>query len=356
MKSYRPTGGMMFLALLFAFIHVSGLSAYGGDEISRKPWEYSLGEGMSIADTGLRLGGYASVEYEDATNDSGKLYFDDLSLFIFGDISRRWSFFSEVEEAHFAQIDVNGRTTTHSNAELERLHLDYMNSDRLGFRAGKFLTPIGIWNEIHAEPLTWTVSRPLVSFLGFPEFTTGIELFGDIPAADGDIGYSVFLQNNQGLQEKTNFRNADHIFGGRVRWLGPRGVEAGIPLLYYKEDSGDRVYMTGFDFSWRAADFNITAEGTYGSVDPESADPSHEYGYYLQGVYSVTARHSLVLRHEYLKGRAADGIFRALSVGGVYKLTGQVVFKGEYLIRGGSMRLEDVNSSDEVLFSSSILF
>src|SRR3972149_2056208 len=133
-------------------------SASFGSEIEA----YRLGEGLKIPSTPLRAGGYANVVYEDSTPAPGGFPFDDLSFFVFGDIGSRTRFFSEVENEHFMEIPLKGKASTRSNWQIERLYVDYLRGERFNLRVGKFLTPVGTWNEVHADPLTWTVWRAAV--------------------------------------------------------------------------------------------------------------------------------------------------------------------------------------------------
>ena len=241
----------IFIPALLFFISITTF-AYGEDVSISKPWEYQLGKGLRVADTGFRLGGYASIKYQDQGGSDGKVIFDDLSLFVFGDITEKIRLFSEWEDAHFFEIDANGRSRFSHHGQLERLYLDYLFSDTFKIRAGKFLTPIGTWNEIHADPLTWTVSRPLVSTVPFPEYTTGVQFFGDFGLMDEDLEYSVFLQNNESINEMTGFRKTHLIYGGKIKWFGRSGLEIGIPLLYYTEYRTDnRIYLTGLDILYK---------------------------------------------------------------------------------------------------------
>lgn len=346
------------LTLFSFFFIICSQSLYAGEKSTGQPWEYRLGEGLRIADTELHIGGYLSIKNEnDLDENDERLVFDDLSLFIFGNIGERWKFFSELEDADFLETDTDGKTRTKHHYELERFYMDYLSSDQLGIRIGKFLTPVGTWNEIHAEPLTWTVSRPLVTFITFPEFTSGLQLYGNMTVMDEDISYSLFMQNSESIDEETSFRDAVVLYGGRLRWLGSGGLEIGMPLVYYYEyEVGDRVYLTGLDFTYRNPRAEIRGEATYSRVDLKNDGWSKEYGYYLQGTFTLTERNFLVLRHEYLDGREHLGEFSAISIGGAYKHKPQIVFKAEYQIRDGDIVIEGINNSELFLMSFSVLF
>lgn len=321
-------------------------------------WSYTLGQGLHIGDTDLRLGGYLNIENENNL-DQGKeeFLFDDLSLFLYGNLTGKARFFTEMEDSHFWQTDTDGRTRTEHKWQTERLYLDYLSSDRLNIRVGKFLTPVGTWNEVHADPLTWTVSRPVVTFAAFPEFTTGVQIFGNLDILDQDLSYALFYQGNESLDEDTGRRKTHFICGGRLRWFATPEIEMGIPFLYYREYGvGDRITLTGIDFSYRMRRMEIRSEATYSSVALDAGGWSQEYGYYIQGAYGITEKLFATLRHEYFNGRRGAGDIEAYSIGAAFKPRPQIVLKAEYQARSGGLSVGDISGDDFILTSFSVLF
>lgn len=349
----------LFLSALFVLTALAQpVHAEEGD-ISSTPWEYRLGEGMRIARTDFRLGGYLSSSFEDRTDRDGVFRFDDLSIFIFGDLSERWSLFSEFEDARFFTVPTKGEPSTQENWQIERLYVDHLYREKLNIRIGKFLTPIGTWNEIHADPLTWTASRPVVTYAAFPEFTTGVQLFGDVTAGDEEFAYSFVVQNNESINERTGFRKTHLMYAARIKWFASPGLEVGIPFAYYTElEVNDKVYLTGAELTYKTSPVELRGEATFSRVDIGNGGWTKEYGYYLQAVYHQSNSLHLVLRHEYFRSRKRRGDHKALSLAGVYKPLPQVVFKVEYQFRNGSLTLKDeegVNDSDRFLASFSVL-
>ncbi len=132
--------------------------------------EYRPGRGLRIGDTGLTIGGYGTLAVSRLEGDHGRLRFDDLDLFVFFDPTPYLHFFSDTAFQHLLDLDdVGGGTTSEAETSIERLYGDLYLSDRANFRVGKFLTPVGRWNQVPAEPLTWTTSRPLVTSRPFDE-------------------------------------------------------------------------------------------------------------------------------------------------------------------------------------------
>lgn len=355
-----------YLVLLILLLTICPVAAFGAEARESTPpssKRYTLGEGFRIGDTKLYLGGYISTEYENAEDEEGKVIFDDLSFFLYGDIWRNTSIFSEIENSNFLEISDSGNTVSKENWQIERLYVDHLYTEALHIRFGKFLTPIGSWNELHADPLTWTVSRPLVTYAAFPEFVTGVQLFGDITKGDEDFSYSVTMQNNESINERTGFRRTHLFYSSRLKWLASPEFEIGVPIAYYTElYLNDRVYLTGLEFIYKPGDLELRSETTISRIDLKEGGWSREYGYYLQASHPVLRDNIfLVVRHEYFRARKDAGKHKALSIGAVYKPVPQMVLKVEHRRASGSVDFvdpdkNDIENTDQWLASFSILF
>lgn len=349
----------IFFALLLLLLSPHMGWCEQGAPFERQPWSYRLGEGLRLGESPFYLGGYINAQYIDAEEKRETLSLENLSLFVFGDLGERSRFFAELEDEEIFEVDSHGVTETENEIRIERIYADYLHSDHLTLRAGKFFTPIGTWNEKHAPPLTWTVSRPIVTFATFPEDMTGIQLVGNFSLAEEDLDYSFFAQKNESINEKTGFRRTHEAIGGRICWLGSPGLEIGVPLLYYEEyEIKDKIYLTGIDFSYKQSPFELRGEATYSDVNIKSGGRAKEYGYYLQGVSGITERLSLVLRYDFFQAREGEKRHKALTTGLVYKPEPPLVFKIEYQTRSGSLVYtgeESIDDSERLLASFSVL-
>ncbi len=91
--------------ILTVLLLIVSVQAHGEEEgTPPRPWEYRLGEGLRVGETDFRLGGYINLNYEDSTSERGKFVFDDLSIFVFGNMSDKWRFFSEIEDTEFLEF------------------------------------------------------------------------------------------------------------------------------------------------------------------------------------------------------------------------------------------------------------
>jgi hypothetical protein len=304
---------------------------------------YRLGSGYAVGDSGLRLGGYASLKHIDLVPAPTKLEISDLSLFLIWDGGGRWQAFSEMEigEAAIWTRDT-GLSAEDAEFELERTYLDYLYSPELKIRLGKFLTPIGYWNQVHADPLTWTVSRPLTTDEGFAHHLTGLMLHGEWLFENHELGYQLYVDDSVRLDPKPDNPSPagrdlpgieigafDRAVGGRLLlksvdadWqLGGSLVNFGI------EGVEGRRTLVGLDFLWRHGGHEWSGEAIY-RFDAEDRDNS-EWGAFLQGIVPLHAGWSLVLRQERYVEQAFDRPIDLSNVGLAWRPIPPLVFKLE---------------------------
>lgn len=103
---------------------------------------------------------------------------------------------------------------------IPRVYLEWTPYRFLGFRAGVFLTPYGIWNVDHGTPTIIPAQRPFIVGLSlFPERQTGLEVFGQFDAGShSTIGYQLTLSNGLGAVSEYRDLDANKGLGGRVYW------------------------------------------------------------------------------------------------------------------------------------------
>ncbi len=248
-------------------------------------------------------GGYASVTFNhsDHPRANGKRY--DVSelaaaLMAWGELSRRASYFVEMDMAKRTSETWTGRETEEDLIPV-RLYLEYAANDLLRLRVGRFLTPIGQWNEIHVEPLTWTPIRPLATYRPFAKSLTGVLLAGQGSLKGHDTGYALFwapgldFDNDIESSEESSFVKAvgarvaselhpDLYLGvsvARVRRSRPIYLDEtnGVPEPIDQEDHADRT-LVGADLRWTSTRAELLAEGNWLEA---RGDAPYEGGAYL---------------------------------------------------------------------------
>jgi hypothetical protein len=212
---------------------------------------------------------------------------------------------------------------------LERLYVDYRAADALNFRLGKFLTPVGRWNQDHADPLTWTTLRPLISQSAFPTNATGLMVFGSL--AGGQVDYQLFAAGKNDWRSSPRIAPFDHALGVRV--VAPLSADLQIGLstaeFVQRGAEGERFRLSGVDvvWNWRGAEFSAEAIVRRGS----DAEDSGERGGFVQAALPLAPHWSAVTRLEAYKRGEDPRANRSALVGVVYRSGRHWVCKAEWV-------------------------
>lgn len=330
----------MFAALL-------GLVPFAAAADADDGWEhapYSLGQGLSFPQRQLNLGGYLSLRYLDLEDLDSSFSVKDLSLFVGWEPGDRWYFFSEIEIGDALSISRDGIDTADAEIEIERLYVDYRARQYANLRIGKFLTPIGRWNLIHADPLVWTVSRPLTTAVSFARQASGAMLYGAVPAGANGIDYSLFVDDTEtfdaGQQEERAFEDANpdiptvgafrHATGLRLAYhsLDER-FSLGISYARFRmEDLREGKSLVGADVFWDTPYAELSGEWL--DRDSRGGSEPDERGGFAQAVFPLPARLFLIGRYERYRTsvQLETAIIRTLGL--TYRPHRAVSFKLEY--------------------------
>ena len=331
---------LIAVTVLCAVSHVA--SAAAGDSWDHTP--YALGQGLRFPEQGLDIGGYLSLQYESLRHQESAFSVHDLSLFVNKRIGARWNLFTELEVGDVLQVSDDGGVSHSQDFDVERLYADYRVSPAVTLRFGKFLTPVGRWNMIHADPLVWTVSRPLTATAAFSRHAVGAMVYGSVPAAGRDLDYWVFVDDTQGLDPLRSEETAFDIAGSSVTLTNDFNRAMGGRLLYHFLDNslslgGSYLYfemkepqqdknLFGLDFFWDTRHVELSGEAVYrtsgGWTDPD------ERGGYLQAVVPLPYHLYLVGRHERYRAAVLAADPRLNTLGLTYRPRPPLSLKLEY--------------------------
>src|SRR3569833_1180332 len=157
-RIFRNRGGYHMRRLLSLIVMASLMTlchtARAGDNDSR-PLPYQLGHGLQFPQYGLGIGGYVSLLYSGLADQDWRITNRDLSLFITKTFAARWSIFSGVEIGDALNVSGSDVSSEDAELDLERLYADYRATPEITLRFGKFLTPVGHWNQIHTKGSAW---------------------------------------------------------------------------------------------------------------------------------------------------------------------------------------------------------
>lgn len=211
-----------------------------------------------------------------------------LNVYLRKDLTPRWRSLAEVRflfapNGAFAQDGsfIDTAVSDSANFErairwggiyIERAYLEYDVARWLTVRAGRWLTPYGIWNIDHGSPTIIGANRPyMVGEQFFPESQTGLAGFGARPFGESTLEYHLTLSNGRNLYEATRDPDLSPAVGGRLAFETPmrgklrlgasayfgRATEAATatgPLVEYKE------LALGADLSWDRDGFHVQSE------------------------------------------------------------------------------------------------
>ncbi|MEY4767849.1 MAG: hypothetical protein RL637_488, partial [Pseudomonadota bacterium] len=252
--------------------------------------------------------------------------------------------FSEIELEDW--LSTQGVQSLNSALRIERLYADISFTNQWQLRAGKFLTPFGLWNVIHAAPLVWTTTRPLVTEEHlFPSHVSGFMLVHHLAIAEQNVDISWFIDQSSWLDPRKDRWDFDHAFGARLNYEWDTHFQFGLSYLtfknYAKEENSDflktdkpekpdvfsphssailpppqniaatkslpkkkanfleRQHLLGLDMLWKYQGYELQAEFSYRFADQ---DQGQEKNAYLQTVIPLVPTLFAIGRYEYSSG------------------------------------------------------
>ncbi|HEY9199224.1 MAG TPA: hypothetical protein VIR60_07645 [Gammaproteobacteria bacterium] len=305
---------------------------------------YMLGQGMNFPGLGVNVGGYMSLRYRDVEDADTSLSLKDLSLLVNADLGARMNVFAEAEIGEAVTVSGDGVDTADAEFEFERLYIDYRARPEATFRLGKFLTPVGRWNLIHADPLVWTVSRPLATSVSFARQATGAMVYGSVPMRGNGFDYSLFADNTDVLdheqKEELAYEDAnpdiatvgafDHAAGGHITYhlLDDRMSLGASYLRYRMMDLREDKDLFGVDFFWNLPRVELSSEWVYrnsrGGAEPD------ERGGFVQAAVPVGGQVYLIGRYEHYATALQPERARIETLGLTYRPHRAISAKLEY--------------------------
>ncbi len=308
---------------------------------------YELGRGLALFDGRLVLGGYASVEAQFLDQTPDQLKIDDLSTFLTLNLTDRWLVFTEMELEDPVHVDGGGVGSGDPVFSLERLYTEWNGGDRFRLRAGQMLTPIGIWNVVHAAPLVWSTSRPIATEQFFDTGLTGIEATVFAPVGRSELAVSAYGQATNQIDDTNDPQETRRGFGARAEWTQAAGPRVGASFLRFKDHVDGRTETAvGVDLLWNTRHLELWSE--FAANVPDSG--STTWGGYVQAVWHAPWRLHPFVRLEY----ADLGTFERVPVvfGVAWKPLDPVILKLEGVVGGDDTTLE----GDGFLTSVAVLF
>lgn len=249
----------------------------------------------------ISINGYTSFEFEKQHDPEGEGGGDPNGSFDADLIDLVLNF--QVSDNIRASMDLTWEHGAASedgrgNVALEYGFVEYTFSDMLKVRAGKFLTPFGVFNQIHtAKPAFLSVKEAastnnpsrIVEDANrfFPRWGTGIAFQGDGLIGEKEFDYDVLIAN--GEQDNTNpFEeddNSSKAVTARFRLEPLETLQVGASFYYdqYSEGSElDSIRSTGLELDWETSSFRVVAEVVSGKQNLEAGGSRDQLGWFIQ--------------------------------------------------------------------------
>ena len=307
----------------------------------------SVGSGDNAWYRRTSLGGYGEIHYNNGGQD--EIDFHRFVLFVNHEFTDEIRLFSELEVEHaVAGGDAPGEV------ELEQAFIEFDLSDQSRARAGLFLLPIGILNEIHEPNTFYGVERNRVETSIIP--TTWWEGgFGYTRQFDNGLSWDLALHsglntttaNIRGGRQKVAKATAeDGAATTRIKYTGVPGLELAASLQVQQdiaqgalsnEKAGATLAEVHAD--WRRDGFGLRALYARWDISGATAEAlgrDVQIGYYLEPSYRFTttlgdlgffARYSVV---DNSAGDSIDSEQRYTDIGMNFWPHPQVVLKADF--------------------------
>lgn len=228
---------------------------------------YQLGRGYALGQTGIRLGGYASIKAGAPRSGSWDFSVNDLSLLTsWEDDSGHWRFFSETEVGDLLSAgEHQGLGAQDAHFELERAYIDRLFDDSFSLRFGKFLTPVGRWNLLHANPLVWTTTRPVATEQLFSKHANGLMAHGGLPVDGRRLDYALYADLTQSLDPYRLENPFENALGGHLLYAVTDHLNLGLSYVNYELNATPkgRYHLVGLEGVWSWRQFEVSSEWVY---------------------------------------------------------------------------------------------
>ena len=340
------TLNVLLLSLLTGGIH----AAVAGEEPQ---------QAQPVNPGNFNYSGYVEVIASNPSAGKAKLVVDDVSLFITGHVNKWLNPFLETELTRITVLQAGGRLFSNNSGDvdLERLYNDSHLTDNLSLRVGKMLTPFGEWNLVHASPLVWTTTRPMTTYRGFNQFTSGISLnYADIKSALPEI--QLYMQPSGEILPKRTLmflRNYVHVAGLHLNWPSGLNDKLGLSFQHAQvENTDEQQTLAGFNFNKEFGPLALETEGFHAHLSGINAARvrDNEWGAYLQGAYALNEHWNLLGRYEYFADRGYSTASEHSLLGASYKSAPSTIWKLEYVKQHG----QQLNISTGLFASFSAFF
>lgn len=299
----------------FAFAVLSGSAAAHAEEsepqaepVAESEQAYRLGplvyrpaRGVQFGDSGLTIGGFATLEFDAPESEGDELALDGPNFLVLYEPIDKLRFFAELELGELFSWPLGDTVESDVSATFERLYAEYSFSDAVSVRFGKFQTPVGRWNLAPAEPFVWTATQPVLLEVGLGEESqTGASIHGSFYPGNRVVNYWVFGQFIDPFDLESDENPPNRSVGGRVEYGDAAGQWSFGASLLASAEHGAWSTLGGIDTRLRLGErLELSAEAVVSGGDIPGRD---FWGVFVESAYPLD-RLSPKLAKVYAVGR-----------------------------------------------------
>jgi hypothetical protein len=254
--------------------------------------------------------GFAQLDFQASTAAGSTSGFEQKRLNLIGEyfLENRIRFLSDIEFEGGTDIAVND-SSSYGLVKISRAWVEYTVAPQLKLRAGKMLTPFGLYNLIHdASASYFPVDPPLmyskfkVSPNGnsqrlYSKYFIGLEATGtfELDKAGSQLEYSVGIGNGRGLTSDGADLNNNRAILSRLMYRPSffTGSQFGLSFYtdknYYGIDGvrNDNEYAYAFDFQYEDSYLQIQSEFMLSDFENNLGERQTAFVSYLQAAYTL---------------------------------------------------------------------
>ncbi|MDH5464489.1 MAG: hypothetical protein OEW60_02610 [Thiovulaceae bacterium] len=310
--------------------------------------KYTLGNGYKFFDA-LTIGGYFTTDYT-ASATSSSLTADDIAVLAYGKLSNRLSYLGEFESKDTYTVNFQDSTTVDNfQVHIERLNFDYKVSEKINFRVGKQITPIGYWGAQPISVLRDTTSNPVFSTTMYPKLFTGIDAYGYLPFTES-TKYHLLLQKNEDLDSDYNNILTDQFFAFALDSEININWRVGGSIGHFINLADEVFYFVQLNTQYDFHPFTFSAEIIRNQAQsPSQNDYTRLGAFYLQLLYRQSPKHIWVTRLEHSRDPMTLNEESFLVAGYSFRPLYPISLKTEY-------QWHEYNVNNKFILSFSVLF
>ncbi|MBA4320643.1 MAG: hypothetical protein C0412_19800 [Flavobacterium sp.] len=256
------------------------------------------------------LYGYGQVDFLASTKSGTKSGFDQRRVNLIGEFfpDEKMRVLTDIEYEGGATLNV-GDSSYSGTIKISRAWLEYTVFPELKFRAGKMLTPFGLYNLVHDASASYFPLEPPIMYSEllldpklraqrlYSKYQIGVEVLGTINLnEDGSqLDYSIGLGNGRGaMNDGTDINNNRSVSSRMVyRPSSVAGLQIGSSIYFDRNYSGlggiknDLEYSGGVDLQYENSFLQFQMEGMLTNYKITSSSRMSTGAGYAQIVYTV---------------------------------------------------------------------